>query len=136
MCRLPPYPNRQRKRSQNPSSVSSSLTGGTTRAYPVQGRGIGTGMDKDPAERQQEIVGQSDDSRDPADDSGEMDDPTEMAANYPGAFDGGDPAAAADAIADHDLSRDVRRGGAIGAPASPDHPRSPRREGNLDAAAD
>src|SRR5664279_4951366 len=28
---LPPYPNRQRKRTQNPHSVSSSLTGGTTK---------------------------------------------------------------------------------------------------------
>ncbi len=93
-------------------------------------------MDKDPAERQQDIVGQSDESRDPADDSGEMDDPTEMAANYPGAFDGGDPAAAADAIAEHDLGRDVRHGGAIGAPASPNQPRSPAREGALDAAAE
>ena len=92
-------------------------------------------MDKDPAERQQEIVGQSDDSRDPADDSGEMDDPTEMADTYPGAFDGGDTAAAADAIADHDLKNDLRQGGAIGAPASPNHPRSPDREGALDPGA-
>src|SRR5664279_2151062 len=31
---LPPYPNRQRKRTQNPHSVSSSLTGGTRTSAP------------------------------------------------------------------------------------------------------
>ena len=62
---------------------------------------------------QEQIVDQSDDVRDPADDSGEMDDPTAMAEDYPGAFDGR-VAEAEEAVAEHSAASDRRSGGGNG----------------------
>lgn len=61
-------------------------------------------------ERQHQIVDQSDDVRDPADDSGEIDDPTAMTAVYPKAFDDRIDEAQA-AITAHDAREDRRSGG-------------------------
>ncbi|MBM9468664.1 hypothetical protein [Nakamurella leprariae] len=56
---------------------------------------------------QQAITDQSDDVRDPADDSDEMNSPATMADTYPDAFD--DKIAAAEqAIDEHDLNDDTR----------------------------
>ncbi len=100
-------------------------------------RGYRWPMTNEPVEqqRQDEIVGQSDDVRDPADDSGEIDDPTEMADTYPGAFDGSSAAAAA-AIREHDARDDERHGSGNGVPGSPNRQREPRRAGPPDAAAE
>lgn len=62
---------------------------------------------------QEQIVDQSDDVRDPADDSGEMDDPTAMAQDYPGAFDGR-VEEAEEAVAEHSATQDRRAGGGNG----------------------
>ena len=59
------------------------------------------------------IVDQSDDVRDPADDSGEIDDPASMAQTYPKAFDDRIDQAQA-AIAGHDPREDRRSGGGNG----------------------
>jgi len=64
--------------------------------------------DKD--QRRSEIVDQSDDVRDPADDSGEIDDPTALVDTYPKAFDDRIAEAAA-AIESHDAMDDRRHGG-------------------------
>ncbi len=61
-----------------------------------------------PTPRQQEIVDQSTDVRDPADDSGEVDDPTALAEVYPPAFDESVEEAAA-VIAATDTGRDSAR---------------------------
>lgn len=62
---------------------------------------------------QEQIVDQSDDVRDPADDSGEIDDPTAMAENYPGAFDGRVDEAE-EAVAEHSATQGRRSGGGNG----------------------
>lgn len=64
-------------------------------------------------ERQRQIVDQSDDVRDPADDSGEADDPVAMTDVYPKAFDDRIGEAEA-AIAAHDARDDRRSGGGNG----------------------
>ena len=69
--------------------------------------------DPDLTPAQEQIVDQSDDVRDPADDSGEMDDPTAMAADYPGAFDGR-AEEAEEAVAVHTATQDRRSGGGNG----------------------
>ena len=64
-------------------------------------------------EEQAQIVDQSDDVRDPADDSDEFNDPTLMADTYPAAFD--DKIAEAEAaIESHDPMSDRRHGGGNG----------------------
>ena len=54
--------------------------------------------------RQRDIVDQSTETRDPADDSGEADDPTALVEDYPKAFDG-QIAEAEAAIADENAPR-------------------------------
>lgn len=67
----------------------------------------------DPEDNKAAIVDQSDDVRDPADDSGEIDDPTAMTDTYPKAFDDRIGQAQA-AIAAHDPRQDRRSGGGNG----------------------
>ncbi len=59
------------------------------------------------------MVDQSDDVRDPGDDSGESDDPSAMADTYPQVFDDRVSEAEA-AIADHSVQQDRRHGGGNG----------------------
>lgn len=65
------------------------------------------------SQSQRQVVDQSDDVRDPADDSGEADDPTAMADTYPETFDHSVDEAA-EAVRAHQAKDDRRHGGGNG----------------------